>query len=721
MDTRLLLYQTSMILFWWLLATKLFPWQHLASMRIASMSLTCNQHCTSCSCSSDLWDREAVCSGALEALPCRLHIASHSRTQTRPHWRPARLRPCTEDSRGILNTSWLSSSCVCAWRTPPALVLSGTGATEQCPDATCRDRPQATVTFVDAAGCDSRTCFRCRWLHGKVVQAPTVWHQVFWVLNSRAVEGTPPAQESKRGPNKMEQTSGCCAHYRGPKHGLCYFFSCSGKMELILSAGTSRVGDPVLDSLMHALMCDLRHAPTSERCALSTCVGDSASPTCPRDRCSSNHRSVFLRLGCTDPMLQHVSHAPGPSHKILSQNSCWELGAPTRVYLRTPQGISMHAAESSAARCRRWVAVIKSLLHYFVPAQDVLAMLCVDLGAAPSVGAMFPARGLQVPWKHAQVVTPSVCCTCSSCRTVRGSLTLPTTGVHGCATSCGHRGGVDLGVLELHLALASYRDEPLHYPRGACFGCAGHTRRCLGPAKMLAWYALDFFCTLGFPVWWSLSFSFAKMAPWWDDRHSWSHEHTGWNWSWHGWQAEHEAVGGWNWHAVESERASSDRTRTAGHTRQWQDDAQEVQRSIPERTQSSTTRQSRRPPSRFRTGQVSAELWRPDNPSLGRRLEASLATSSALPSLPLTEMGGSPHLPSLDEDEEDLNNVAMDNGPGPWARGFLVGGRWRQYQSDGPFACTPAHAAALKATAKCCGQHLCDHTGTYYTADCPAG
>ena len=193
---------------------------------------------------------QAVCSGALEALPCRLHIASQYRTQTRPHWRPARLRPCAEDSRGILNTSWSSSSCVCAWRTPPALVLPGTGDTEQCPDATCRDWPQATATFADAAGCDSRTCFPCCWLHGKVVQAPTVWNQVVWVFNSRAVEGTPPAQEGKRGPNKMELTSECCAQSRGPKHGPCCFFPCSGTVELILPAGESRVGDPVLDSLM---------------------------------------------------------------------------------------------------------------------------------------------------------------------------------------------------------------------------------------------------------------------------------------------------------------------------------------------------------------------------------------------------------------------------------------------------------------------------------------
>ena len=266
--------------------------------------------------------------------------------------------------------------------------------------------------------------------------------------------------------------------------------------------------------------------------------------------------------------------------------------------------------------------------------------------------------------------------------------------MNGCATSCGHRGGVGLGVLELHLALASHRDEPSHYPRGACFGCAGLTHMCLGralilkvlgfpssascvllPAKMLACYALDFFCTLGFPVWWSFSFSFVQIAPWWDDRHSWGNEHTGWNWSWHGWQAEHEAEKGWNWQATESERASSDKTRSAGHTRRWQDATREVPRSIPERTQSNTSRQSRRPPSRFRTGQVSAELWRPDNPTLGRRLEASLATSSALPSLPLTEMGGSPHQPSLDEAEEGLDNVDMDNGPGPVASLTEAGGR----------------------------------------------
>ena len=159
-------------------------------------------------------------------------------------------------------------------------------------------------------------------------------------------------------------------------------------------------------------MCYLRHAPTSERCALSTCAGDSASTTCPRDQCSSSHRPVFIRLGCTDPMLQHVLYAPGPSHTVISLNSCWELGAPTRVYLRTPQGISMHAATSSAAWCRHWVAVIKSLVHYCVPAWDVFEMLCIDLGAASSVGAMIPARGLagslgyMLRWSCSQSVDP---------------------------------------------------------------------------------------------------------------------------------------------------------------------------------------------------------------------------------------------------------------------------------------------------------------------------
>ena len=48
-------------------------------------------------------------------------------------------------------------------------------------------------------------------------------------------------------------------------------------------------------------------------------------------------------------------------------------------------------------------------------------------------------------------------------------------------------------------------------------------------------------------------------------------------------------------------------------------------------------RQRNRPPSRFRTGQVSASLWRPDDPELGRQLEAAASTSAPQmePGLPM--------------------------------------------------------------------------------------
>ena len=178
-------------------------------------------------------------------------------------------------------------------------------------------------------------------------------------------------------------------------------------------------------------MCYLRHAPASERCTLSTCAGDSASTTCPRDQCSPSNRLVCVRLGCNDPMLQHVLYAPGPSYKDDSLNSYWEPGAPNRVRLRTPQGTGLHVTPCPAAWSRHWVAAIKSLAHCRISARVVLATLCLDLRAAFSVGAAIPAQGLQVPWIHAQVVMISVCCTCSPHWTDNGRLMLPTTGATG--------------------------------------------------------------------------------------------------------------------------------------------------------------------------------------------------------------------------------------------------------------------------------------------------
>ena len=158
------------------------------------------------------------------------------------------------------------------------------------------------------------------------------------------------------------------------------------------------------------------------------------------------------------------------------------------------------------------------------------------------------------------------------------------------------------------------------------------------------------------------------MAPGWDDRSGWSGEHTGWGWSWHGWHSGDDIDNGWSWHTTEPDRTSSDRASSDGGTWRWRDTPCEVTRSTQERPPANNTRQSRRPPSRFRSGQLS-ELWKPDDPTLGKRLEAeaacqasarSSATSSALPSLPLTELGGSPHQPTLDEADEVHSLVNSD-------------------------------------------------------------
>ena len=65
-------------------------------------------------------------------------------------------------------------------------------------------------------------------------------------------------------------------------------------------------------------------------------------------------------------------------------------------------------------------------------------------------------------------------------------------------------------------------------------------------------------------------------------------------------------------------------------------------------TESAKARQRRRPPSRFRTGAVSLDLWRPDDPSLGRRLEGRASAtagghaSSSHDELPAAEIVAEP-------------------------------------------------------------------------------
>eukprot|EP00439_Symbiodinium_sp_Y106_P072253 s2740_g13.t1 len=83
------------------------------------------------------------------------------------------------------------------------------------------------------------------------------------------------------------------------------------------------------------------------------------------------------------------------------------------------------------------------------------------------------------------------------------------------------------------------------------------------------------------------------------------------------------------------------------------------------------TRQRNRPPSRFRSGQVNPEFWRPDDPDLGRRLELESAmggptydqSPAGLPLQP-SRLATAPVEPALEE-EADLGLVTGPFGTPP--------------------------------------------------------
>ena len=84
------------------------------------------------------------------------------------------------------------------------------------------------------------------------------------------------------------------------------------------------------------------------------------------------------------------------------------------------------------------------------------------------------------------------------------------------------------------------------------------------------------------------------------------------------------------------------------------------------RAKTKQQRQRNRPPSRFRTGQVSASLWRPDDPELGRQLEAAASTSAPQmePGLPLRPA----HLATLSVEsaiDDDAAIQGSGSGSGP--------------------------------------------------------
>ncbi|CAE7277619.1 unnamed protein product, partial [Symbiodinium sp. CCMP2592] len=88
------------------------------------------------------------------------------------------------------------------------------------------------------------------------------------------------------------------------------------------------------------------------------------------------------------------------------------------------------------------------------------------------------------------------------------------------------------------------------------------------------------------------------------------------------------------------------------------------------RAKTKQQRQRSRPPSRFRSGQVSASLWRPDDPELGRQLEAAASPPAGLPQmeqgLPLhpSPLAASSVESAIDDDDAAVPGTGSGSGSG---------------------------------------------------------
>ena len=288
-------------------------------------------------------------------------------------------------------------------------------------------------------------------------------------------------------------------------------------------------------------------------------------------------------------------------------------------FLRPPWVFGQVVLPPPTARSYDWTAM---MIETSPPCTDRVtrSRLCLDGRIAlPFPGC--PVCDLQVSPLHAPVAQLPDCCTCPR---FAGRLQMHCSGPQHLAIPCGHRGGT--GLKGPHAALSALR-LCMHHS-AICSYCAScrQARRC-NMCWMLAvqvnWHA--FWDSVS----WSACYHFPSLV--------------------NMFHVSARVLLATGCSGSPANGSMAPRCAKAG----------------------AKTRQRNRPPSRFRSGQVNPEFWRPDDPDLGRRLELESAmggptydqSPAGLPLQP-SRLATAPVEPALEE-EADLGLVTGPFGTPP--------------------------------------------------------